>query len=72
MKKEIEIEIDTLTQFIACFMYGNYDRVLIESQTGERVKAVDIPLSVLDGIKIKFIKGIYFDLNTEMYIVEVK
>lgn len=70
MKKEIEI--DTLTQFIAGFMYGNYDQVLIEFSTGKRVKAVDMSLSVLDGIKVKFIKGVYFDLDTEMYIVEVE
>lgn len=58
-----EIEIDTLTQFIAGFMYGNYDQVLVEFSTGKRVKAIDMSLSVLDGIKVKFIKGISFDLD---------
>lgn len=58
-----EIEIDTLTQFIAGFMYGNYDQVLVEFSTGKRLKAIDMSLSVLDGIKVKFIKGISFDLD---------
>ena len=70
MKKEIKI--DTLTQFIAGFMYGNYDQVLVEFCTGKRVKVIDMSLSVLDGIKVKFIKGVWFDLDTEMYVIELK
>lgn len=70
MKKEIEI--DTLTQFIAGFMYGNYDKVLVEFSTGKRVKVIDMSLSVLDGIKVKFIKGVRFDLNAEMYVIELE
>lgn len=70
MKKEIEI--DTLTQFIAGFMYGNYDQVLVEFSTGKRVKVIDMSLSVLDGIKVKFIKGVRFDLGTEMYVIELE
>lgn len=67
-----EIEIDTLTQFIAGFMYGNYDQVLVEFSTGKRVKVIDMSLNVLDGIKVKFIKGISFDLDSEMYVIEVE
>lgn len=67
-----EIEIDTLTQFIAGFMYGNYEKVLVEFPTGKRVKVIDMQLSVLDGIKVKFIKGVSFDLDTKMYVVEVE
>lgn len=67
-----EIKIDTLTQFIAGFMYGNYDQVLVEFSTGKRVKVIDMSLSVLDGIKVNFIKGISFDLDTEMYVIEVE
>lgn len=70
MKKEIEI--DTLTQFIAGFMYGNYDQVLVEFSTGKRVKVIDMSLSVLDGIKVKFIKGVRLDLDTEMYVIELE
>ena len=67
-----EIKIDTLTQFIAGFMYGNYDQVLVEFSTGKRVKVIDMSLNVLDGIKVKFIKGISFDLDSEMYVIEVE
>ena len=67
-----EIEIDTLTQFIAGFMYGNYDQVLVEFSTGKRVKVIDMSSNVLDGIKVKFIKGISFDLDSEMYVIEVE
>lgn len=70
MKKEIEI--DTLTRFIVGFMYGNYDQVLVEFSTGKRVKVIDMSLSVLDGIKVKFIKGVRFDLDTEMYVIELE
>lgn len=70
MKKEIEI--DTLTQFIAGFMYGNYDKVLAEFSTGRRVKVIDMSLSVLDGIKVKFIKGVRFDLDAGMYVIELE
>lgn len=67
-----EIEVDTLTQFIAGFMYGNYDQVLVEFPTGKRVKVIDMQLSVLDGIKVKFIKGVSFDVDAKMYVIEVE
>lgn len=53
-------------------MYGNYDKVLAEFSTGRRVKVIDMSLSVLDGIKVKFIKGVRFDLDTEMYVIELE
>lgn len=53
-------------------MYGNYDQVLVEFSTGKRVKVIDMSLSVLDGIKVKFIKGVRFDLDAGMYVIELE
>ena len=32
----------------------------------------DMSLGVLDGIKVKFIKGVSFDLDSKMYVIEVE
>lgn len=70
MKKEIEI-LDVLN-FIECFMYGNYDNITIRYKSGREVFAEQAKIDELKKIDINDISGIYYNLDSERFVIEVK
>ena len=70
MKKEIEI-LDMLL-FIECFMYGHYDNVTIRYKTGREAFAEQAKIDELKKIDINDISGIWYNLDSERFVIEVK
>lgn len=70
MKKEIEI-LDML-HFIECFMYGHYDNVTIRYKSGREVFAEQAKINELKKIVINDIRGIWYNLDSERFVIEVE
>lgn len=70
MKKEIEI-LDVV-HFIECFMYGNYDNVKIRYKSGREVFSEQAKINELKKIGVNDISGIWYSLDDERFVIEVK
>lgn len=70
MKKAIEI-LDVL-HFIECFMYGRYENVTIRYKSGREVFAEQEKIDELKKIGINDISGIWYSVNDERFVIEVK
>lgn len=70
MKKEIEIL--NMLHFIECFMYGHYDNVTIRYKSGREVFAEQAKIDELKKIDINDISGIWYNLDSERFVIEVK
>lgn len=67
-----EIEVNNLLQFIECFMYGHYENIIISYPSGYKIYAGNTEVDKIKKIGIEKIKGIWFDLEEERFVIEVK